>query len=362
MIYENSKEPFPAGFPYLLVYAPSLGLECVGPKIFLMTFSKVFINDVGRLRSGWRASIFVLGFIAAIILITNVLRIGYALFHSVLPQLPYAAALEDLVSRVALIIASLGVGYLCARFLEGLPWRSLGLTLHGGWFRDFLIGSGVGIISLAIAVLIAVGGKGIRLSLTTTPVPAVTKTLIGTLIIFVIAALAEEAMFRTYLLQTLTRAHLAWLAILLTSLPFATVHLGNPNVVPGVTFANTALAGVWLAVAYLRTRSLWLPLGVHWSWNWALGSLFGLPVSGMRIGSHSLLVGTDVGPAWLTGGSYGIEGGVACTVALILSTLFLWRAPWLSATPELKKLTSQENPVVHKPAISIVPAAETIET
>jgi len=326
-----------------------------------MTFSKIFINNVGRLRSGWRASIFVLGFIAAMILITNVIRAAYFFLHSVVPRLPYADALEDLVSRTALIIGSLGVGYLCARFLESLPWRSLGLTLHPGWLRDFLIGSGVGILSLAIAVFIAVGGGGIRLNLTTTPGPAVIRTLIGTLIIFVIAALAEEAMFRSYLLQTLTRAQLAWLGILLTSLPFASVHLWNPNVVPGVTFANTALAGVWLAVAYLRTRSLWLPLGVHWSWNWALGSLFGLPVSGMRVGAHSLLVGTDVGPAWLSGGSYGIEGGAACTVALILSTLFLWRAPWLTATPELKKMTSQENPVVDEPSISIIPAATTAE-
>lgn len=328
------------------------------PKRIQMTFSKIFINDVGRLRSGWRASIFVVGFIAAMILITTLLRIGYAIFHNALPGIPYAAALEDLVSRVALIIAALGVGYFCARFLEGLPWRSLGLTLHVGWFRDFLIGSVVGIISLAIAVLIAVAGGGIRLNLTTTSAAAVSRTLTGTLIIFVVAALAEEAMFRSYLLQTLTRSKLAWLGILFTSLPFAFVHLGNPNVVPFVTFANTAIAGVWLAVAYLRTRSLWLPLGVHWAWNWALGSLFGLPVSGMRIGSNSLLVGTDTGPAWLSGGGYGIEGGVACTVALILSTLFLWRTPWLFATPELKKLTSQENPVVHEPAISVIPASQ----
>src|SRR4029078_3131049 len=100
----------------------------------------------------------------------------------------------------------------------------------------------------------------------------------------------------------------------------------------------TALAGVWLAIAYLRTRSLWLPLGVHWSWNWALGSVFGLPVCGITIVSQPLLRGKDIGPALLTGGSYGIEGGVACTVVLVLSTLFLWRTKLLSADPDLLKL------------------------
>ena len=69
-------------------------------------------------------------------------------------------------------------------------------------------------------------------------------------------------LFRGYPLQTLTRANLAWLGVLLTSVPFAAVHLRNPNVVPGFTFINTALAGLWLAVAYLRTRSFVAAAGI----------------------------------------------------------------------------------------------------
>jgi CAAX protease family protein len=170
-----------------------------------------------------------------------------------------------------------------------------------------------------------------------------------------VAALAEEAMFRGYPLQTLTRAKLVWLGVLLTSVPFGVAHLTNPNVVPGVTFVNTVLAGLWLAVAYLRTRSLWLPWGVHWAWNWALGWFFGLPISGLKLVSHPLLNATDQGPAWLTGGRYGIEGGVACTIAMALFTLFLWRTRWITATPELLKLTSEENPAVPSTVVSIRP-------
>ena len=177
-------------------------------------------------------------------------------------------------------------------------------------------------------------------------------------VLFVIAALAEEATFRGYPLQTLTRAHFAWLAILLTSVPFAAIHLSNPNVVKGFTFANTAIAGVWLAVAYLRTRSLWFPLGIHWAWNWVMNSVLGLPVSGVTISRQPLFHAVDLGPAWLTGGSYGIEGGAACTITLILSTLFIWRTRFVSATPDMLELTSHENPSAPANVISIVPHVE----
>jgi hypothetical protein len=168
-----------------------------------------------------------------------------------------------------------------------------------------------------------------------------------------VAALAEEAAFRGYPLQTLTRAGLMWLGVILTSVLFALGHLQNPNVVPGVTFANTVIAGFWLAAAYLKTRSLWFPLGVHWGWNWALGCVFGLPISGLRFFSNPILRGDDVGPAWLTGGTYGIEGGVACTIALIVFTLLIWRTRLVAPTPELLKLTSEENPAT-TPRVSML--------
>ena len=313
---------------------------------------EIFINDFGRLRSGWRLLIFAAAFIALIILLTNILRVVYFLTG---PHGPSGAAdiVAEFIFRGALLGAALGAGYFCARWLEGLPWRSLGLTFHSGWLRDLIFGFVIGFASLVVAVGIA--SKGLKFSLADTGWLGLVRSGIGSGALLFVAALAEEAMFRGYGLQTLTRAKLAWLGVLLTSVPFALVHLTNPNVVPGVTFANTALAGIWLAAAYLRTRSLWLALGVHWSWNWALGWFFGLPVSGIRLVSNPLLEAQDSGPKWLTGGSYGIEGGVACMIALILFTAFLWKTRWLSATPELKQMTSEENPATPEPVISIRP-------
>ena len=309
-----------------------------------MSLRDIFINRFGRLRSGWRVLLFIAAVTAAALLIATVLRVAYVIVLLVAPQLRQPRFVADMLFRFSMLAAALIAGYLCARGLERLPWRSLGLTLHAGWLRDLLIGCVVGFVSLALAVGIATAWKGLSFSFNHAPVTSLARSMVGSGVLLFVAALAEEAMFRGYGLQTLTRARLAWLGVFLTSVPFALAHLDNPNVVPGVTFANTAIAGIWFGVAYLRTRSLWLPWGLHWAWNWALGWFFGLPVSGGQITSNPLFNATDIGPAWLTGGAYGIEGGVACTVALVLSTFFLWWTPGLSATPELKKLTSEENP------------------
>jgi membrane protease YdiL (CAAX protease family) len=321
-----------------------------------MDLQQVFTNHAGRLRSGWRLVVFTLIYVALLFLISTAVRIFYVIASLIAPGLRPGPYFENIAFRLILLAAALVVGYLCTRWLEDLPWRALGLSLHARWLRDFVVGSITGVASLALATGIATAGGGLRFRAPDRELLLqIGQTLVFSAALFIIAALAEEALFRGYPLQTLARAGLAWLGVLLTSVPFATVHLRNPNVVQGFTFVNTALAGVWLAVAYLRTRSLWFPLGVHWSWNWALGSLFGLPVSGItNIAPHPLLHGVDLGPAWLTGGNYGIEGGVACTITLVISTIFIWRTRLVSATEELKKLTSQENPVSEKRLISIL--------
>jgi hypothetical protein len=236
------------------------------------------------------------------------------------------------------------IGWACGRLLEDLPPRALGWGFHPGWLRDWLKGSLVGAISLTLATLVATLCGGFSFTLNATAAfPAIWKTLVLSGLVFILAAAAEEAMFRGYPLQTMTRAGLAWLAIIITSVIFSSGHLDNPNVVPYFTFINTALAGVWLAIAYLRTRSLWFPLGVHWAWNWMMGAVIGLPVSGIeRLTPNPLLRAAAVGPPWLTGGTYGIEGGAACTFALIVSTIFIWRTKLLSATEEMKRLTEHE--------------------
>jgi membrane protease YdiL (CAAX protease family) len=291
----------------------------------------IFLNDEGHLRSGWRLAIFVISFFicAQLCEVLLLLGIGGLLGR---PMLDVALSNWGFVAGHGALLISAGlVGWACGRLLEELPLRALGCLPHRGWLKNLGIGSALGIASLFLAALLATVTRGIHFSFDRAGPQSIAVTVATSALVFLFAAAAEEMLFRGYPLQTLTRAKLAWLGVLLTSVPFAAVHLKNPNVVPGFTFLNTALAGLWLAVAYLRTRSLWLPLGLHWSWNWAQASLLGLPVSGIdRLAPAPLLRAVDSGPEWLTGGGYGIEGGAACTVALLVSTLIIWRTKLIS--------------------------------
>ncbi len=319
-----------------------------------MDLYSVIFNKLGRLRSGWRLAIYILAFIALWVLFETFVRIIYLAGRTLVPSYPYASYFANIAYRVTLLAAGLGAGYFCVRFLENLPWRSLGLTLHQRWGRDLIVGTVIGVAAVVFAVAIATAAGGLQFTfIGNDMLLAAGQSLLTAGVLLFVAALAEEAAFRGYPLQTLTRAGLMWLGVILTSVPFGFAHLWNPNVVPGITFANTVIAGFWLAAAYLKTRSLWFPLGVHWGWNWALGSVFGLPISGVRFFSNPILRGQDVGPAWLTGGNYGIEGGVAGTAALVVFTLLIWRTRLVAPTPELLKLTSEENPAT-TPRVSML--------
>jgi membrane protease YdiL (CAAX protease family) len=312
-----------------------------------------FLNKAGRLRSGWRLAIFVvaLAIVAALLNLLVLVVVSFAFRGSADKFLSSSAGF--VVQQFILLVSAGIVGWGCGALLEGLPLRALGWAAHRGWLRDFFLGSVIGGAFLGLAVLIGVFGRGFHFSWNSAATaPAIGKTLVFSALLFIFAASGEEMLFRGYPLQTLTRARLAWLGIFLTSVPFAAAHLFNPNVVPGVTFANTALAGIWLAAAYLRTRSLWLPLGIHWAWNWSMASVLGLPVSGItKLAPASLLRVQDTGPAWLTGGAYGPEGGAICTIALLIAIVFVWRTPWLAPAEEMLKFTADENAMQTREAV-----------
>ncbi|HVF30525.1 MAG TPA: type II CAAX endopeptidase family protein [Pyrinomonadaceae bacterium] len=294
-----------------------------------MDVNHAFFGPAGLLRSGWRFAIFAVLFALAIVVLS---LLSFAIPRTV-PGMVFRWA-----SVVIVLLSALLIGWLCARRLERLPFSSLGLSFTRRWFTHLIIGLVVGIATIGIAILIAMVFGGLSFQVNPIGGGQLAAGLGMSFIFLAVAAASEEALFRGYPFQTLARSGLAWLAILITSLFFARAHLQNPDA-GVISTANTALAGIWFGIAYLKTRDLWFVTGLHLMWNWTQGAIFGIEVSGMReLTPVSLLKELDSGPAWLTGGNYGLEGGVVTTIALVLSMVVIYFLPFKPANLDSAQL------------------------
>lgn len=211
------------------------------------------------------------------------------------------------------------VGYLSAAVLV-LRWRNLPLSLLGmslrGRGKDLLAGLGVAVLLYAV-------GFGTSLLMGTVEIANVEwvpRDLLGTLLFFLLVAVTEEVMLRGFVLGRMLSAGMnRFVALFLSSALFSAMHLFNPNFAL-LPFVNILLAGCLLGASFLYTRNLCFPVVLHWFWNWLQGPVLGYEVSGMDSGETLLtlrLTGSDL----LTGGSFGFEGSLLCTVLLVGGTL-----------------------------------------
>ena len=122
-------------------------------------------------------------------------------------------------------------------------------------------------------------------------------------------------LFRGVLFRWLEEFGGSWTALLLTSAFFGAVHLANPNASIIAAVGIAFEAGVLLGGAYMLTRSLWLPMGIHAAWNFTQGEIFDIPVSGAS--AHGLLTARLTGSPLLTGNGFGLE---ASPIAIVVAT------------------------------------------
>jgi membrane protease YdiL (CAAX protease family) len=247
----------------------------------------------------------------------SLVRIVLAILATCLPiaiVLILAHQIPDKALRAVwpqLLAAVLGVaGYLqYVRRIEGRPalelgrlglWRELGAGMA---FGGFLLVAILGILAAAGSYRILGVGDASRLA----------KACAEMLVV----ALAEEIVFRGVLFRIPERALGTRTALILSSVLFALAHLPNEHITV-LAVANTAAAGLMFGAAYLATRRLWLPVGIHFAWNFLLDAVFSLPTSGYP--ARGLLLGRLSGPEWLSGGDYGVEASAVTLAALAAAT------------------------------------------
>jgi len=148
--------------------------------------------------------------------------------------------------------------------------------------------------------------------------------IIKSTLILIVAAVLEEFIFRSLFINGIRIfKYNFYLELLLPALFFGLVHISNPNAT-WLSILSTAIGGIMYGLAFLKTDRLYLPIGLHFTWNFSQACLFGFPLSGFL--SEGLIVQENLGSTILTGGNYGPEGGLVGIAArlVVIVTLIVF--------------------------------------
>jgi membrane protease YdiL (CAAX protease family) len=271
----------------------------------------IFVNKANNLRAGWRIAIFLTLQIALSLSIGGFL---YSYLH-------ISGLLVEGLGYALLLVTTVIV----LRVVDHRPFYSVGLPLHSRLGIEVLQGFFISVLMITLVFVIEFISGFIHVSWRGDDFPKIVVSLPAIFLFFLWFAFGEELLFRGYLFQTLIEGTNKVVAVALLSVTFGLFHLNNPNVT-FLAVVNIILAGVWLSVAYLKTRTLWFPTMMHVTWNFFQGYVYSFPVSGLHWGQPSLLRLRQSGPDWITGGHFGPEGGILATAVLIITTIFILKS------------------------------------
>jgi hypothetical protein len=309
-----------------------------------MKVERVFLVD-GKVRPIWR---FFLS-IPIVLLAMLVAQKAGAFVSGGLHQVEWGRFIWPSLFTLAALLAAYKVLTLA---LDRRPLGSVGLAFCGRWQVELGLGLGVGALMIAmVGVLERLLGAA-QFSLNSAPPDRFAAWGAGALGMLFVAATNEELVFRGYPFQRLADSLGAAAAVALFAGLFGLAHLGNPSRT-WVSTLNTMLVGIPLAVGYLRTRSLWLPVGLHFAWNFLQGFGLGLPVSGLGP-PFSVLKARVSGSELLTGGSYGPEGSLLTTGVIAAATVYLSLSKRIYISEEMRLLVFGPTPVEAGSAEAVV--------
>ena len=235
-------------------------------------------------------------------------------------------SLTDKTSDIHLIFELLSFGFIIltvfrwTRKVEKRPIRTLGFykeNFLSALFKGY--GLGLSLFILALAGLVVLGQyqfDSIHLN------PYSLIFVIFTIPFWILQGTAEEVVARAWLLPQLASRTNLKLAVLISSLFFTLLHMGNSGLTP-LSLVNLFLFGVAMALYLLKTDTVWGVAGIHGAWNFAQGNLFGILVSGQPSGTSLMTFLPQGNQGWLSGGSFGIEGSIMTSLALLLLIVYL---------------------------------------
>ena len=294
----------------------------------------------GRLRAPWRLAIQYGAYSLLVPLIFNALVVGWVLAISggrsgalVVPDSPAI----PLASGVAGLVGAFLTVWLGGRFLDRRRFSDFGFHLGTGWWIDLLFGMVLGALLMSAIFLFELGMGWVEIvgafETIGTNVPFVLSVLLP-VVMFLCVGFSEETVFRGYQLknaaegldyQAIGPRGAVLLAWVLSSVFFGALHANNPNATL-VSTLNIVLAGLMLGSGYVLSGELAIPIGLHITWNFFQGAVYGFPVSGFGPFGATFLATRQTGPDLWTGGTFGPEAGLLAPAAILvgISLIAFW--------------------------------------
>jgi len=152
--------------------------------------------------------------------------------------------------------------------------------------------------------------------------------LIGFLVMFIFQSFGEEILFRSYLIPTIENRLGTWAALIISSILFALLHIGNVGI-GWIGSVNLIVGGGLMGLLFLRYRNIWAPTGFHFAWNYVQSSVLGFEVSGVKTYSYWQM--KDKGIDLWTGGDFGYEGSLIAVIFIMAASYVFWKD-----SPELR--------------------------
>lgn len=267
--------------------------------------SRIFFNPARQLRNGWWIAIYFLVLAAMLLPLTFFVRARggeVEMWHQAVLSLVAAVALQRLRRQ---------------------PLAEMFGAFNAAWCRQFFMGGVIGSVLMLLPALMLFLGGWVSWQV----VPFDWSIVASGLLACTFVAIAEEVVFRGVLLQRLTAGMGIVAAQFIVAAYFWLTHSDNPGMVGSIKLLaglNIFLASIMFGLAWLRTHSLAMPLGLHLMANFVQGNVLGFGVSGH---SESGLLSPQFGESatWLTGGQFGLEASVPGLFAVILCIAVLYR-------------------------------------
>ena len=223
-------------------------------------------------------------------------------------------AIENTIVSLFATVAPIIVLALYVKFVEKRSVRSMGFVKEHA-VTDYLLGMVIAfaMFSACVGICVAFGAMQFGGYVLDGQYLSLGLLFVG----FLIQGASEETVCRGFMMTTFGSKKGALAGMLFNSLVFGALHLGNPNV-SVLPIVNIVLFGVLMSVLVLKLNSIWMACALHSIWNFVQGNFYGIQVSGRDMGTSVFRFNVGEGMDWLTGGSFGIEGGLACTIVQVV--------------------------------------------